>query len=936
MGRINTTNAKEAGLKTVGSSAGFEAGDLIYQTASDTGTIPDNYIASGNFQTKGKKALAYRSDDSFYNKKIVDLNNGYMINGICAATLSNGNVVTVYCKLYGQTGPVWNSSNTYHDVYFRIEQPDGTEVVSETKINPDGATNTACAYSYSWVDVSAGPNGGFIVSWTNYQNSNFSWRVYDNTGTPAAAVQTKGTQVFSIKAGMSSTGKSFVFYMQSSNNQIRRVYIDTDGTEINDSVISSSNGNYTSSLTCCSDSSGYVYFAFGDSNNYIRKIRCDSSTGNQDQDINVVTGGTAISCPRIAITSGGLLVLPMMRNSSGWKIQVFYETVAGGSWSAGAFLSESISTSTNRDSTGAVGEIADDKFYYMGANYDFNVGVAFSPDGSALGLALYNTGAFGNQGPRAVVRTGSTHRIYAGDGARDGSSSFSIRSKMFSVSGYFELNSSYEAAGQNLTQEIALANTNAAVDGYVKSSATPTSASFYSTSDVDQNIDYPKTTNAATIAQAQTEFRSGAVSGKVRGYELDDGKIVIVLSHASAITIYILNADYSVHSTEIIVSTGSFSRYEFDFERLNSGKFIIGYNIGNNYYVRKYSSSMVEEVGETLVLSGLVANSTTYSFCLAAVTNPVAEFVLSYSNNSGYGYLNSFREDLTDIGQVSVQTTYSSEIHQVVEVADQMLMVTHKVPSYGNWRIYSLTDTNGNGAYTQKIDLSGVGNTSYNSYNTKPIRASGGQSYLYMNSSASMFLYKMAGSNSNDLNDVTLSNRTDSYRHPLGVTGKGTPVLFGNATSYSDANRLWIGISNNMGFTSVSSNLGLSLGNNNSNANGFIIAGAGDTCHIVTQNATGNTTITKIRIWPERVSVSLQGGVSECDSVSIASSSAAFLGVAATSCDAGGTALVQGKGAAVLSANYPADTAQSNFDFRLPTTQGVSGSINGRNVTIGE
>lgn len=936
MGRINTTNAKEAGLKTVGSSAGFSAGDLIYQTASDTGLIPDDYIATGNFQTKGRKTLAYRSDDSFYNKKSVDLNHGFMVNGTCAATLSNGNVVTVHVKNYNQTGPVFTTSDQYKDVYFKIEQPDGTIVVDETKINPAGSTTTACGYDGTWVDVSAGPNGGFIVAWSNYNQSNFHWRVYGNDGTASEATQTFSTRIDSLKVGMSSTGKSFVFYMRQSDNQIRRVYTDTDGTQINEDIISASGSNYVSTLTCCSDSSGYVYFAFGDSSNRIRKVRCDSSTGNHDQDVTVSTDGSNITCPRIAITSGGTLVLPLMRTSSGQKLQVWYEDTAGGSWSAGPLLSITYSTSTERYCTGAVGEIADDVFYYMGAGHDCNAGVAFSSSGAALGPVLYNVGAFSCQGPRAVIRTGSTHRIYAGDGELDTSYAFNVKSTMFSVAGYFELNSSYQAAGQNLTQEIALANTTAAVDGYVKSSATPVSASFYAESDTDVTNDYPRTTDPATFVLPQTQFRSGSVNGKVRGYELDDGRIVVVLSHSSSIIIYILNADYSVQSTETIVNTGSFSRYEFDFERLNSGKFIIGYNLGTNYYVRKYSSSMVEEVGETLVLSGLVANSTSYSFCLAAVTNPVAEFVLSYSSNAGYGYLNSFREDLTAIGQVTVQPTYTSELHQVVEVAPQMLMVTHKVPAYGNWRIYALTDTNGNGAYTGKIDLGGLGNTSYNAYNAKPVRTSGGQSYLYMNSSASMFFYTMAGSSSSDRNDQTLSSRTDSYRHPLGVTGNGTPVVFGNATSYSDANKLWVGTSENMHFITADSNLGLSLGNNNSNANGFIIAGAGDTCHIVTQNSSSNTTITKIRIWPEQVKVSIQGGVSECDPVTIPSSTAAFLGVSATDCDAGGTALVQGKGAAVLSNSYPADTAQTNFDFRQPTTEGVSGSINGRNVTLGE
>ena len=98
MGRsISSTTGKDQ-VKSVTSSAGFDSGDLIYQTASDIGKIPDDFVSTDNFDAKQKGIRSVQNSTSSFNRKITvpdDIKKKFMGHGCPSAILSNGNIVTV-------------------------------------------------------------------------------------------------------------------------------------------------------------------------------------------------------------------------------------------------------------------------------------------------------------------------------------------------------------------------------------------------------------------------------------------------------------------------------------------------------------------------------------------------------------------------------------------------------------------------------------------------------------------------------------------------------------------------------------------------------------------------------------------------------------------------------------------------------------------------
>jgi len=109
MGRSNSTDKEALGLKKVGSTTGFSAGDPIYETTSGTGKVPDAYVSNAPFSATG---------DITVPNSIANLNAGtYKLFGMTASgtgphyaiTLANGNVAMAYHKAYARSSSSENA-----------------------------------------------------------------------------------------------------------------------------------------------------------------------------------------------------------------------------------------------------------------------------------------------------------------------------------------------------------------------------------------------------------------------------------------------------------------------------------------------------------------------------------------------------------------------------------------------------------------------------------------------------------------------------------------------------------------------------------------------------------------------------------------------------------------------------------------------------------
>ena len=205
----------------------------------------------------------------------------------------------------------------------------------------------------------------------------------------------------------------------------------------------------------------------------------------------------------------------------------------------------------------------------------------------------------------------------------------------------------------------------------------------------------------------------------------------------------------------------------------------------------------------------------------------------------------------------------------------------------------------------------------------------------YAESSGQDSLWRVSGTASQDITNMSISRgHTNFYGQLNGITGNGQWFIF-QQVNLTDGGQLNL-VAAAKGENSYRA-IGLIApvqGANDQTLAGCVIPSRGSAAHIIYNKPSSNHSIFKIRPYGAAYVLKTETGVTASDVVALNANNAALLGVASSDYSPNGTGIIQTTGSVAINNNY--STASESFDFRSNTADGVKGSINGRNLSLGD
>ena len=941
MGRsISSTTGKDQ-VKPVTSNTGFDSGDLIYQTASDVGKIPDNFVSSDNFDAKQKEIRSVQNTTSSFNRKITvpdDIKKRFMGHGCPSAILSNGNIVTVYHEDVNGTP---SASSIYTNIKVQIDQPDGTNVVPPFIINTQNTSYQS--YENRCLSVVASSSGGFAVSWIARTNYYPTYAVCQNDGTVSVSNIQQGQQANRSVLASFNDGTYAIFYVASTNALYFQRFNSSGNT--GGQVTISGNITYASNFDAATEPSGDVNIFWCSGNVLYRRAYNSAGTQQVNETVNSspMQGSTAFNVAA-DISSTGKYGVMVAGNRSPEAVVWFSKDGAGGGWSALTQIGD-ISISPLPYGWNYVKNIPDtDNFLYTSDGSNYIVTQVIDYLGSPVGPKINNLGTARAQGARSLLKVGSELRYYISGGSQQ-NQEYRCNGAMNGQIGYVLIDpSTYTADGQNMSASEVVATTTAAVSGYSKAGSTPKTAKFLAASSINTIGQLPQTTSEATFAQTITSL--GISARYIRGLELDNGKIAIAYCRSDGNHwLLILNSDYTVVSnTQLNTLNSTNGWYKIDIKRLANGNIIIVCPDSVDYRqptARLYDSAMNQITGETPLnidpYSLLDSNSSSLS--VSSVPYQPTYFLVAYPVG---GDIRMQCYDSTDMSNLmsGVQQVLPSSPLTISIVCDYGGNVYIGGSNSNNYiyRSYNTTFPAGT-TWSSGTQMGTYGGAVYRRLNSEArLMASGYPILPAAGSSGQEIAIQFLGtSTSDDYQTTTTIGRTDDQGSIHGITGNGTFFYFNNTSKGAYPTSLWRGRADQDPDPQLQAQSIFSGSTGTYIDVGYCIPSKGDTAHIIFMRSTDSShVIGRIRVSASEYVLATTAGVTPSKGVTLNSTTSPLLGVAATPCTAGGSAVVQVKGTALLNTNYDADTPSESFDFRSATADGVKGSISGRNVDLGD
>lgn len=965
MGRINTTKPEDSGLKNISSADGFLAGDLVYQNKTGFGLIPNDNASTGVFEAKSGAPTAKKSDDSIYNKKISPVIDNprpaFQPNGSPVAVLSNGNIVTVYQR--AQSNSFQSGNNIAKDTFFRIDQEDGTSVVAETQVNDGSADQDARLYG-QWLQVVASGTGKFLVAWVGSTTTTKSCvKIFNNDGTAVTAnteIYTLPNRSKVLKAVAFSDGNFCVAHSVLSNSSAYLRSFSDAGVE---RPVQTRSGFSTSRLNqwdICVTNDDRMVLAFKNSSNYLRIYIYNSSRSEQGNFYPFASpsGNTSwegLSCDKNSTGNGATI---QVYSSSASNSEMTEQALFNLQWDgvainqANVVISDSYTVpfqltnlAYSNNGVGRFINIGNDNFAFSFPNYVVGhyCGVV-SKSGVQKGPFYASLGALSTSGVREFIVTNSGEiRSYFSSSILNNGDDFQLGTVLSSpVGAYIPINSTtFNFEGENLSAPFAKASSSLPVNAYSRAGSIPNKASYVASSDSTSVENLPVTSNNSYVIDPVLNTLDGSISG-MYGWETDNGNILLFTGEGGPV-IKLRNFDesYGELSEEILLNVGSSAHHRWFVDRLDNGNFVvIHYNTADKLCFATYSSTGSVLTGSTELGVNVYNNDIRGCVCVAATRRQFnnADFVVTYLNSSGYPTATFFLEDGTLLytkDNLTTDTTGSWDTAQIICNNQGTIYWNFRYPN--TYRYGYLYDQNNDGSYSSST-LGSFTSSSYRVYNFKAFEDNTGRIFLAGSQSTNTYMYISSGqSNTSSVsNEINTNDSSSSQYGPImGVTGQGTPIRFNNTQSYSNPYRLYRMYQNELDWS-----LGVLDSNSlqGSSNTGTVIPSKGDTATLIARSGSNGSQwyFFKVRASTEQAVVATEANVSVSAQQELEPNSNAFIGVAITDCSAGETGVVQTRGSTSLNNSYSADAPQESFDMRRPTTDGVAGSINGRNVTIGE
>lgn len=904
------------------STSGFDAGELIYQRNNDFGTIPNNAVATGTFSINGTAVVMGGAVmDQARTGNTTNLGvYGEAFRSEYAARLSNGNVVIVFKALATSTATGW--ATTINCAHFKIVTEDGVTVVNTTCIDTVNTVNT------STISVVGLSTGGFVIAYRNTSNQ-IRYGVYTNTGTVTTALQndTTSSNVASdsqIMLGARSDGNWVIAYQNTNPQMLAKVFSNT-GVQVHAWVATGLGVNPSSGKTQMVVRGDNTVVLIGVLNNTAANYSVLSATNTVT--VNAASynigGGTSLFSAQGAdacLLPNGNVAFCSMLNTGNLLTFILSPTnvldggtqVSIGTGNQYANGMSIIGTSTNGVFVTFVG---------AGNTVPSIAYVTIAPALNAVSVAVQTIPYLGNSNANnfpILIDTGTYigmfYTPYTTSTPHACINLTRFSKTTFQVVNYTE--ASFPAG-----------TTTAAVSGYARSASTPTSASFLAAATTTINGNIIKTTGS---------FATPVQIGIGTFIELDsmtfaDGRFGFIgRTGAGAIIAYVYSASGTLITT-INVATGSVGSAQTAFTcrmvELGNGIIAMCYmGAATTTAVVAVYSAAYAPLGTTNFTVRTLGSFNGLN--MAAISG--SRICVSYTNSSNQPAFRIFSDALATL---TAETTVLAEsgVGQVTCAAvDSGIQIAFAAPSATRFYSYFESATN---------VWSGAGPTNFGSTGF----SSGGNKLSYRTGNG--FYVVPANTDGSNLLAVSLSNQSSTAGYgPFNVlassnggsalascfTTLGTSVvvvradsttvrLYSQPTSYSGSTPAIVNLSIS---TSPSSNFSLTpfVGNQ------VIFS------YFSSATSTYVYTILNAEITPYSATVTA-GTVSQPALLPSPANGYTLLGVSTTAAPANGTGTVQINGPATLNSQYPATTNQA-FDFQNPSTFGVAGVINGRNVNL--
>jgi hypothetical protein len=934
MSRVITPAPTPPQTITVSSTAGFNAGDLVYFNGStgDYGTPPPSAAGSsvsvpitGPVPLLGGLVGANSSDVGIY---------GASATKNFAAVLTNGNIVQAFI----------NASTNYPS--FRIVDTAGTVVVAETVIsttftqsgNPNitvaaltgggfvvvwnnsagGTPNRPCYavytntgtvttsavqdtgaasdFSNSWpVRVVATPSGGFILS--GFSTGVAYARGYGATGTAAFAWVTLSAAAASQETGLAvrSNGDFLLVGNVSLTSYRYAIWSSTGTVVVAATTFADVAGTFSvgaSDATCLSDGTTFV-LAYGVyvSSVYtfaFRFIPTGNVLGSEFYIPTANTYKTAGLYPfvlSIAALSGNKFILINSANLP-QNYSISYSIFD----STGACLSGTSGTT----STAAVPIYIPQAFFSFSGNY---ITALETPSGF---ISLYYTNRNSNKNYSMQVAT--------------------VNATTYAL---VNVTSSNQVVGSASGTPLA----------YAPSGSNPLGAAFtiaaggYAAAGVFGTVvKTPEIVNsAAANAVATTTLPNGQV---LVAYILLSTGVVNVAVYSVA---GVLTQTLSIGTDGLSSGIQEYSRVSIS--ALTSGKFVIAYanSSGSQCFVKLYSSAFTQ-IGSTVTVS-TPGTGGGYIASVSGLTND--RYIIGYSGSSGYPTYAIYDNTNTLLVGPTVITSTAYQYMTVCGYSSGGFLISgvtagaQQTAQYGN----PLGNT-----FTNTVAFAIVTGGTLPPQNNRAVANTNGVVFLnYSNGTTTTKVYSsnLAVNNGGGGGEPALGGLATNNGTAVGVTGTGVPVLTvqvsGVMQLVNDVDTQ-VALSASLFQPYVSSpysqncmtpsygpNVGIAYIDVNQKVNYAIVCGSTVPSSVTVLSTSPSN---PVPIYPVATSASP------------AVQKTVFTGVALQTVPAGGAGLVQVSGTAQLGSTYPSTTTYQAFDHQSQGVPGVKGTIVGRAITL--
>lgn len=927
-------------IAEVGTSTGFNAGDLVYYNNGDYKGAPSlTFPTTANFSLNASLPVLPNT----FAKAIADpgVTQGGS-NFKTSAVLTNGNIVQVFIN-YASSEP-----------HFRIIDTSDVVQVAATSISA-----TYLNANYPTIGVLALSGGGFVAYWVNSAGgtaNRLNYAIYNNTGSVVTAA-TQDTTMSGVSStycainGVALANGSFVLALVSSTPAVLFRGYDATGTALYAATTMSPaivNGYAWVGMSARSDSS-FILMYCSSTTNYQYAIY--SSVG-----VNLNTGS-------ISVTAADTWACDVSTMSDGTTFVLVYENQISSLYTpCFRFLPSSNSLGS--------------QFTVPPAN--INGGQMSS---SQVGMSV----------------VGLSNGNFMMTFAESISSYFGIHYAVFDSSGTCVTGTNANGAvplslnsipGYNYSYQQLLDTTaGIMVHWNPTSRAAKSLTSYYAR--ISKTTYLPTASNTATINAG-----SGSAAASGIGYASTTPTAVAVAAASSSAINVPASTGYVVSPTALY-TTNVVSAV--DSATFPDGKFVIVYKDAVTYAVYAAIFTVAGVLIQTVYVGGGNA-STSYGYGVAVCTLPSGKFVVTYVNTSGIGtnqiYSTSYALESTS----TFSTNYSNEYNvSNAGLSTERFVIAY---SYGGNTIYSVYDaTNtlvvtanivGSAYATPTVVATNYGGffisffnnsiPAYQIYNYRQSAASTYTSITSVNSSSSAALYNNKGAFANGVfyfnaSPSAATNAVAGYytdtlaigtagatfaggnvqayaNVAVGVTGLGNPVMFyPNGTTNTNPLIGWNckGVNNwaTAQITVPSSPFFAGTGMTFRGNTGYgslprLTSGVGNSVVAAWCNTSGYLYYAIINMHPANMTLTTVAGTTSstpipASPVATTSTSSViagtFVGVAASTAAAGGTGQIIKNGPAKLNASYT-NTGSGAFDHSGTPTGGVKGTYTGSIVNM--